>query len=53
MVSDMMRTWAVTRLEKIGEGLGIQQASVLASLLSKGKTITLWEAKEEPEPEDW
>jgi hypothetical protein len=53
MVSDMMRTWAVTRLEKVGEILGIRQASVLASVLRRGKTITLWEAKEEPEPEDW
>jgi hypothetical protein len=53
MVSDMVQTWAVTRLQMVGEILGIRQASVLASVLSRGKTITLWEAKQEPEPEDW
>ncbi len=53
IVSDMMRAWAVTRLEKVGENMGIRQAAVLADVLSKGRKITLWEAKEDPEPEDW
>ena len=52
-VSNMMRAWAVTRLERIGESMGIRQAAVMASVLKSGKTITVWEAKEEPEPEDW
>jgi hypothetical protein len=53
IISNMMRAWAVTRLEKIGQSMGIQQATILASVLNRGKTITLWEAKEEPEPKDW
>jgi hypothetical protein len=52
-VSNMMRAWAMTRLEKVGESMGIQQAVVMASVLRRGKTITVWEAKEESEPEDW
>jgi len=52
-VSNMMRAWAVTRLEKVGESMSIQQATVMASVLKRGKTITVWEAKEGPEPEDW
>jgi hypothetical protein len=51
--SNMMRAWAVTRLEKVGESMGIRQAAVMASVLKRGGTITVWEAKEEPEPEDW
>jgi hypothetical protein len=52
-VPNMMRAWAVTRLEKVGESMGIRQAAVMASVLKRGKTITVWEAKDEPEPEDW
>jgi len=51
--SNMMQAWAVTRLEKVGESMGIRQAAVLATVLRRGKTITLWEAKQETEPEDW
>jgi hypothetical protein len=53
VISDMMQAWAVKRLEKIGESMGVRQATALANVLSRGKTITLWEAKDELEPQDW
>jgi hypothetical protein len=53
MVSEVIRAWAVTRLETVGESLGIRQAAVLASVLNRGKKITIWDAKDEPEAEDW
>lgn len=42
MVSNVMRTWVVQRLERIADTLGIQQAKALAILLRLGKDPPTW-----------
>jgi len=59
VVSNVMRTWVIGRLEMIADIMGIRQAKPLAHVLGMRQEIEVWELEESKDapdmdpPEDW